>query len=34
VISLLYLLLVSIVTYGLLLVPGAREEAAQSSLDA
>jgi His/Glu/Gln/Arg/opine family amino acid ABC transporter permease subunit len=34
VISLLYLLLVSIVTYGLLLVPGAREETAQSSLDA
>jgi len=34
VISLLYLLLVSIVTYGLLLMPGAREDAAQSSLDA
>jgi His/Glu/Gln/Arg/opine family amino acid ABC transporter permease subunit len=34
VISLLYLLLVSIVTYGLLLVPGAREDAAQSSLNA
>jgi His/Glu/Gln/Arg/opine family amino acid ABC transporter permease subunit len=34
VISLLYLLLVSIVTYGLLLVPGAREDTAQSSLNA
>jgi ABC-type amino acid transport system permease subunit len=34
VISLLYLLLVSIVTYGLLLVPGAREETAQDLLDA
>ena len=34
VISLLYLLLVSIVTYGLLLVPGARESATQSSSNA
>jgi His/Glu/Gln/Arg/opine family amino acid ABC transporter permease subunit len=34
VVSLLYLLLVSIVTYGLLLVPGAREGVAPSPLDA
>jgi His/Glu/Gln/Arg/opine family amino acid ABC transporter permease subunit len=34
VISLLYLLLVSIVTYGLLLMPGAHEDATQSSINA
>jgi His/Glu/Gln/Arg/opine family amino acid ABC transporter permease subunit len=34
VISLLYLLLVSIVTYGMMLLPGAREDAVQSSSNA
>ena len=33
-ISLLYLLLVSVVTYGLLLVPGARDDVAQRMSDA